>query len=561
MKASEKICDVLIEAGIDYVFGIPGGGTIPVWDALFDRQDRIKAILTRHEQSAACMADLHGRMTGKPAVLMGQGGFIATSGGFGIVEAFLSNSPMLILTDTSDAGFSQHGNYQSGTGEYGSWDIVNILRSMCKYTTYAVTPGEAVYGVQMAIKHATTGNPGPCAVVWQSGAITAEVDPTKPPRLYSTPGYLTKSGTAPLTDDIEDASLLLLQAERPVIIAGNGVHLARAYEELKQLAEFIGAPVATSSTGKSSFPEVHPLAAGMMGIFGQSVANKVIADADVLLVAGCRLSPNDTGQERLINPLRQKIIQIDIEPRNTGWNFPVEMGLIGDLKVVMSQMLVAMKGMEGQNDVRVRERIEALGKIKSKESFFEAAELHSDASPLLPQRIVSEIEKAVSPETIITLDAGNNRLWMCHFFRSKAAGTIFFPGGLAGMGWSPPAALAAKLLHPDRPVLSVSSDGGFAMMTHVLSTALQYHLPVAFLVMNNSGLGMVHDGQKGRYIATEFIPTDFAQIARAFGCQGVRVEKASALGGIIQEALAAKVPTVIDVVTSLAESHLKIANW
>lgn len=153
-QASERICDVLIEAGIDHVFGIPGGGTIPIWDALFDRQDKIKVVLTRHEQSAACMADMYGRMTGKPGVLMGQGAFIASSGGFGLLEGYLSNSPMLILTDTSDAGFSQHGNYQSGTGEYGSFDVVGILRSMSKYTTYAVTPQEAVQGVQFAIKHA-----------------------------------------------------------------------------------------------------------------------------------------------------------------------------------------------------------------------------------------------------------------------------------------------------------------------------------------------------------------------------------------------------------------------
>ncbi|MFH1639096.1 MAG: thiamine pyrophosphate-binding protein [Chloroflexota bacterium] len=561
-RAAEWICDELIEAGIDYIFGIPGGGTIPVWGALFDRQDKIKPILTRHEGSAACMADLYGRMTGKPAVLMGQGGFIATSGGFGIVEAFLSNSPMVIITDTSDGGFSQHGSYQSGTGEYGSWDIVNIMRGMCKYTTYAVTPIEVVQGVQLAIKHAVTGRPGPCAVVCRVGAITGEVDPTEVPRIRHVSGYLGQSLSAPLADDIGNASRLLIQAERPVIIAGGGVHLGRAYEELMALAEFLGIPVATSATGKSAFPEVHPLALGMMGTFGQSTANKVIADADLLLVAGCRLSPSDTGRENpaLIDPERQKIVQIDIDPRNAGWNFPVAAGLVGDLKVVLTQMLEAVKKMEGRKPVRIRERIDALENIKSKENFFQAPELTSDASPILPQRIVKEIENAVSPETILTFDAGNNRLWMCHFFRSKAAGTVFLPGGLAGMGWSPAAALAAKLLHPDRPVLSVSSDGGFAMMTHVLSTALQHHLPVAFLVMNNSGLGMIHDGQNGKYVATEFIKTDFAQIARAFGCRGVRVEKPSELGGAIKEALGADVPTVIDVITSLTESHSKIVS-
>ena len=150
-KASDRIIDVLIEAGVDYIFGIPGGGTIPIWNALYGRQDKIKAVLCRHEQAAACMADAYGRLTGKPAVLMGQGAFVVSNGAFGILESYLYGSPMLILTDTSESGFSQHGNYQSGTGEYGSFDIVSMMRGMTKYTSYAVTPEEAVNGVQLAI--------------------------------------------------------------------------------------------------------------------------------------------------------------------------------------------------------------------------------------------------------------------------------------------------------------------------------------------------------------------------------------------------------------------------
>ncbi|MBA7645522.1 Acetolactate synthase large subunit [subsurface metagenome] len=563
-KASERICDVLIEAGIDHVFGIPGGGTMPIWDALFDRQDRIRVVLTRHEQSAACMADMYGRMTGRPGVLIGQGAFIASSGGFGILEGYLSNSPMLVLADTSDSGFSQHGNYQSGSGEYGSFDIVGILRSMSKYTTYAVTPGEAVQGIQLAIKHAMAGRPGPSCVVMRNNAISGEIDLEGVPKIYATSGYLKESLITPPAEDIEKASRLLLEAQRPVVIAGNGVHISRAYKELRELAECLGAPVATSSTGKSTFPEVHPLALGMMGTFGQRVANDIVADADLLLVAGCRLSPSDTKYEnpQLIDPSRQRILQIDIDPRNTGWTFPVEMGLVGDLKTVLSQLLDTLKRLAGGKAVRAKERLEALEKRKNEEDFFEAAELHSDASPLLPQRIVREIEEAVSGSTIITLDAGNNRLWMVHFFRSKEVRTVFCPGGIAGMGWGPPAALTAKLLHPDRTVLSVSSDGGFAMMTHVLSTAVQYRLPVTFLVMNNSGLGMVRDGQapRGRIIASEFVATDFAQIARAFGCQGVNVRKAEELGPAIKEAFRASMPTVIDVATSSSEPYFKIAS-
>jgi acetolactate synthase-1/2/3 large subunit len=558
-RANEMICDVLIEAGIDHVFGIPGGGTIPIWNSLYDKQDRINVILARHEQGASCMADIYGRIKGKPAVLMGQGAFIASNGGFGILEAYLSNSPMLILTDTSDMGnFSQHASYQSGSGEYGSFDIRDILRGMCKYTTYAVNPEEAVQGVQLAIKHSMTGRPGPACVIMRNSAITGEVNMERIPQIHPTAGYL--EGSAPIApdEDVKNAADLLLKSKKPVIIAGNGVHLSKAYKELQHLAESIGAPVATSYKGKSAIPEVHPLALGMMGNFGQEVACTEIADADLLLVAGCRLSPSDTmyGNPKLIDPVRQKIIQLDIDPRNAGWTFPVDTALVGELKSSLGRLAELVSG----KAKGAEERIKAIRERKASKGYFDAPETHSNDSPILPQRIVKEIEGAVDDSALITLDAGNNRLWMSHFFRSKTAGSVFCPGGVAGMGWSPPAALTAKLLYPDRPVLSVSGDGGFAMMFHVLSTAVQYKLSVVFLVMNNSRLGMISDIQQDSKIASEFVPTDFARIAEAFNCRGVTVKKAEEIKPALEEAFSASKPTVIDVLTSQSEPFFKIMS-
>ena len=563
-RANEKICDVLVEAGIDHVFGIPGGATFSVFHALFDKQDKIKVILTRHEQSAACMADMYGRLTGKPGVLAGQGAFIASNGGLGIMESLLYGSPMLVITDTSDGGLSQHGNYQSGTGEYGSFDIVNLMRSITKYTTYAVTPEEAAHGAQLAIKHSMAGRPGPAALLMRNSAVTGEINPQRKPAIHPTAGYLKQSLSAPPADDIEEASRLLLEAKRPVIIAGSGVHGSKAYDQLMQLAEYLGIPVATSYKGKSAFPETHPLALGMMGSFGQKVANSQIAAADLILAAGCRLTPSDTKYESadLIDPSRQKIIQIDIDPRNAGWSFPVEMSLVGDLKTVISQVLNSLMQITGGEFAVPQEKLQALDKTKTEQGFCEAEELYSDASPLLPQRIVKEIENAVDDDTLITLDAGNNRIWMAHFFKSKAVGTVFCPGGVAGMGWSPPAALTAKLLHPDKPVLSIAGDGGFGMVPHVLSTAKQYELPVVFLVMNNSVLGNVRDNQKrmGKVIASEFIQTDFAQIARAFGCQGINVKEPAELAPALKQAFQAAVPTVIDVATDSEELIHKVVD-
>lgn len=558
-KACEQVVDVLIEAGITHVFGMPGGGTIPIWNAMYGKEDRIKPILARHEGAASCMADLYGRLTGKPGVLMGQGAYIASSGGFGTIEAFLSNSPMLILVDTSDGGgFMQHGTYQSGSGEYGSYDIRDIMRGMCKFVASATTPEELVQSVQLGIKHAITGRPGPAAVVFRVNAAIGEINPERVPRLYPTAGYLHNAVCTPAADDIARASEMLARAKNPVIIAGNGVHLAKSYAELQELAEMLGIPVTTTYTGKSAFPEIHPLALGMMGEWGQKTANRVVSEADVILACGTRLAPSDTKMESLINPVKQKIIQIDIDARNSGWVFPVEMGVTGELKTTLLLMLETLKKMEAGKNARVQQKIAALAKIKAEEKFFEAPELHSNITPLLPERIVAAVQEAVTEDTILTLDAGNNRLWMAHYFKTLAPATMFVPGGLAGMAWGPPAAITAKLLNPGKPVVSIAGDGGFGMVPHVLSTAMQYKLPIAFVVMNNGILGMIHDGQGKTPVATEFIETNYAKIGEAFGARGVRVKKPEELTPALKEALKANLPTVIDVITSPTEDHEKI---
>jgi acetolactate synthase-1/2/3 large subunit len=230
------------------------------------------------------------------------------------------------------------------------------------------------------------------------------------------------------------------------------------------------------------------------------------------------------------------------------------------LKIVLQQLIAAIKHISGGELTEPQKRITAIDAARQRAGAFSAPEMMSDASPVLPQRIVAEIQKAVGDRTLITLDAGNNRLWMAHFFKSLAAGQVICPGGVAGMGWGPPAALGVKIVHPDRPVLSISGDGGFAMVTHVLSTAMQFKLPVVFLVENNSILGMVRDGQRGRNIASEFIPTDFAAIARAYGCNGVRLEKPQEIGPALQKAFRDPLPTVLDVQTSKDEPFFKIAS-
>ena len=220
--ASELIVQTLEEAGVEYVFGIPGGGTGQIFDLLYGKEDRIKTILVRHEQAAAIMADAYGRATGKPAAVMGQGLFIGSNASFGIMEAMLSSSPMLILTDTYDGGLAMHPANQSGAGEYGSVDLPSIFKAMTKYTAVAATPKEAVLSTQLAIKHASSGRPGPASVVMRSAAIGGEVDLESPPFVHNAAGYLNTTKPQSSPQDIQRAVDILSQSRRPVVLAGTG---------------------------------------------------------------------------------------------------------------------------------------------------------------------------------------------------------------------------------------------------------------------------------------------------------------------------------------------------
>ena len=550
-KANELIVQALEDAGIEYVFGIPGGGTGQIYDLLYGKEDRIKTILVRHEQVAAIMADIYGRATGRPAVVMGQGLFIGSNASFGIMEAMLSSSPMLVLTDTSDGGSAQHPANQSGAGEYGSIDLPTIFKSMTKYTTLATSPKEAVLGTQLAIKHATSGRPGPACVVMRSAAIAGEVDVESPPFIHPTSGYLNTAKPQSAPQDIQKAIDILAGSRRPVLVAGNGVHLSQSHQQLQELAELWDMPVATSYKGKSALAEDHPLSVGMVGIYGQEVANQVVGDADTVVVVGAKLSPQDTVRERpsVFDPLRQRIIQIDIDDRNAGWTFPVELGLIGDAGSILTQLVEASQEVAPNSSGDRQEWAGNLAQRKRELDFYDDPAMHVDSSPVTPQRLVALLQQNLAPDTVFALDAGNNRTWMAHLYQSRQAMTFFCPGGTAGMGWGLPASVALKLVYPDRPVVCVTGDGGYMMTVNALSTAMQYQLPIVCVVFNDGALGMVRQHQaEGRRIASEFVETDNAAVARGFGAFGVQVNDSRDLPDAIRQAQASGLPAVIDVI-------------
>ena len=332
---------VLHEAGIEYVFGISGGHTGRIITGLSKYQNSVRMVTVREESLGGVMAEVYGRLTRRPGVLIGQGPWVLGNGLIGTMEAYLSSSPMLLLTDFSDSTpFHLHAPYQQATGDYGSWDARRAFGGVTKQVMQAHTPVAAVQATQLAIKHATAGQPGPVAVLFSMESLTGKVEPDSQPVLYPTQYYLPPAPPPADRARVAAAVEALLGAAKPVIIAGNGVRIAQAYDALAALAEAAGAPVVTTAAGKGVFPEIHPLALGVFGTFGTSAANAAVSGADLILAIGTKLGPSDTAWENrdLLDPTRQTFIQIDIEPKNASWNFPAEHVLVGDAAVVLRQM-------------------------------------------------------------------------------------------------------------------------------------------------------------------------------------------------------------------------------
>jgi acetolactate synthase-1/2/3 large subunit len=550
------IVRVLEEAGIQFVFGMPGGDTGRIFDALHDSK-AIQTVLVRHEQVGSIMAEMYGRLTGKPGVVMGQGIFLACNALFGTLEAVKGASPMLLLGDFTDmAPFMHHSPYQSGTGEHGNHDLRNLLASATKYTAAVSEPKQAVQTIQLAIKHATTGTPGPVAVVFSSRSLGGTVKTRRPPRIHETSRHLAHGVAKPAASDVTQVADALLAASSPVIIAGNGVHAARAWTELAELADLLAIPVATTATGKSAIAEVHPQALGVFGNWGQAVANEVVSNADAVLVVGSRLAPTDTCFENpeLLDSDRQTFLQIDVEPLNVSRHYPVKGAIVADARAALAALVaeIGPRVTPARRDAG-RRRSAHLAELKTLHRFFAEPEQRAEDVPLRPERVITELGRRLGERALVTMDAGANRLYMTHYFQSRGAGIVYQPSSIGGMGYALPAAMAAKLASPERDCVAVCGDGGFAMTMNALFTAAQYRIPVVTVVLNNSVLGWVKDGQRrrgNRFIASELGRTDYARIAQAMGCVGIRVESVKDLVGELGRVNGAKDPVVLDVVTT-----------
>lgn len=558
VKTNEAVVRTLIDCGVKRAFTLPGLGVTWTLPAFHDAKDEFDVVLCRNEWIASIMAQVAGRLTGAPSVLMGQGPWVCTMGSIGILEAHFSGSPMVVLTETSDYdGYGQMGCYQTMTGDYGGADAMAALKPITKYCTYATSPEEAVYGVQMAVKHASLPRTGPAAVVMKTPIIRQEIAEPAKPKLYPSGGYLSYTPPRPDRSAVERLAQMINAAERPVIVAGNGVSASGAGEALQALAEATGVMVVTSYNAKGVVAETSEICAGMLGTWGHRAANRVLAAADLVVALGASLGPDYTRfrDPDLIRPGDQTIVQIDIDPRNAGWVYPVDLAVTGDVGDVL-----AMLEEIGLDKGRAAARAEAGMSLKTRHGYFELPSGRAKQGAVHHSDVVRGLQDFLGPDDMLTLDAGAQRIWATFGLRMPYPGQLVVPGGTGVMGWGAPAAAAAKLVRPEKRVTCLAGDGGFMMTLQVLPTAVQQELDTVYLVSNNAGLGMVRDNLGEKRIAVDFTDVDFAKVAEGMGAKGLSVFKPDEIGDALREAHAMGGPVVIDVKVDPDASHAEAVD-
>lgn len=549
LTGAQAVAAVIAGTPDPHVYGMPGGHTVQIYDALYSFGDRVSTFLVRQESVATVMAEARGRLTGRPAFVIGQGAWVLGNASIGIMEAHLGASPMVLLVDATDGGaFSHHGPYQAGHGGYGAYDLRAALAAITKRTFLAEDATQALQLTQLAIKHAVTGEPGPVAVVFHSRALLQRQDASEPPS-YLERSYLGPS--APIASDagIEGIGELLRSAERPVVIAGNGVRLAQAEEELAGFARATATPVATTPAGKGTFPEDDALALGVIGSFGHDTANAVVGDADVVFAVGTKLGASDTINEnpKLIDLRRQRLVHLDAEPLNVSWTMPSDAVAVGDAKDGLRRLAVALDGFRSDGRDRV-------SRARGLVTYFDRAPSSSEGR-LSGRDVVTELSRHAPEDAIVTCDAGENRLFVLRDFQSKQGGTVLQPNGGGGMGYAIPAAMAASLAAPGRRAIAVCGDGGYSMTLTALLTAVDLGLTLTVIVLNNRSLGWVSSGQRGREIASRLRDFDYAGIAESIGARAHRVGSPGEAARAIREANTAPGVSVIVATTTTDDRY------
>ena len=531
--------------GVEVIFG----QSLPSALHLVAPEFGIRQIAYRTENAGASMADGYARISHRVAVVTGQNGPAAALLVSGLAEALKASIPVVALVqDVARA--------QTDKNAFQDLDHPELFRACSKWVRRVSELSRIDDYVDMAFTAAASGRPGP-AVLLCPRDLLQEVAPNAPPAVRR-----RSLGSYPLDRVVADparvaqAAAMLASARSPLVVAGGGVHLSQAHAELAHLQQAAALPVATTSMGKGAVDERHPLSVGVIGYFmgtrgATKALRRLVSDADVILFVGDRTNQNGTDSWTLF-PASASYIHIDIDGQEVGRNYEA-LRLVGDAKATLAAVAEAMRGLDLAARTRNRGALEAT--IAEGRGLFaeEAREvMNSSQAPLRPERLMRDLNRFLTPDTIMVSDASYAAIWTANYLTAQAAGTRFLSGrGLAGLGWGLPAAIGAKFAAPERTVVCVAGDGGFAHMWCELESAKRLGVKVTVIVLNNQILGYqshAEDVQYGAHTdACELCPVDHAAIARACGCEGIRVEQADAFQPALERARRAPVTTVIDV--------------
>ncbi|MFC2014908.1 biosynthetic-type acetolactate synthase large subunit [Chloroflexota bacterium] len=528
MTGAQIICETMVNEGVEVIFGILGGATLPLYDTL-SQYSQLRHVLVRHEQAAAHSAEGYARATGKVGVCFATSGPGATNLVTGIANAFLDSVPMVAIT-------GQVARQFIGRDAFQEVDITGITQPITKHNYLVMDASSLARTVKEAFYLASTGRPGPVLIDVPKDVFTEEVEYHLPKQIDH-PGYKPTLQGHPT--QIKRAAKLINEARQPLILAGRGVNISRGDAELKKLAETAQIPVVTTLLGIGCIPENHILSFGMIGMHGMAYSNMAVSNTDLLIAIGMRFDDRATAKVSGFAP-NARIIHIDIDPAEIGKNVRVDVPIVGDVKNVLKELnkaVTSAQHIEWYNQLDTwRTEHPALG--------------DSTGEGLLPQSVVSKIYDVTGGDAIIVTGVGQHQMWAAQHYCFNKPNTLISSGGLGTMGYGLPAAIGAKLGLPGKAVWCIDGDGSFQMNIQELATAAQERAAVKIAVFNNGYLGMVRQWQDlfydKRYVATPLSGPDFVKVAEAYGIPALRVKTEEEIVPALEQATGEDGPFLID---------------
>ena len=537
LNGSQIVCESLLREGVEVIFGLPGGAILPLYQTL-PEYPQLRHILVRHEQGAAHAADGYARVTGKPGVAWATSGPGATNLVTGIATAQMDSVPMVIVT-------GQVSRASIGSDAFQETDTTGITLPITKHNYLVMNAADIPRAIKEAFHIASTGRPGPVLVDIPKDVFLEEAEFVYPDEV-DLPGYNPTLEGHPA--QIKRAAKLIAEAQRPVILAGHGIIISQAYDEVRELAEKAQVPVITTLLGIGSFPDDHLLCVGMPGMHGMAYASLAIEEADLLIALGMRFDDRITGKTAAF-AINSKKIHVEIDPSEIGKNVNVDVPIVGDLKLVLREL---NKRVKPATHVEWVQRIEDLKRDHP-------SMLVRDTDKLIPQYVVKELSEATNGEAIVVTGVGQHQMWAAQHYTYRYPRSLVTSGGSGAMGYEVPGAMGAQVGRPDKVVWSVAGDGGFQMTMAELATLVENKIPVKFAIINNSFLGMVRQWQEffyhKSYVATGYSHNpDFVKLAEAFGMLGIRVTDKTQVRSAIMQAMEYDGPALVDFVVEEEEN-------